>query len=130
MGTKAVHTVSLEEHINRQNGSRYNKWNRVLNLGGIRQPKAWWAELGSDITGKNKRTVYNVLNSYHHRIRVGGYANSWDALLSAFYGSRTVKKMTKAEIAAKKKEVLEIAKEKVKVHGKRGEKAAKLAKGY
>jgi|SRR5579864_377313 len=126
MATKPVRILSCEEHINRQNGSRYHKWNRMLKLGGIRQPKAWWAEVGSDITGKRGRAMYNVLNSYTNRIGDGGYANTWDALLSAFYGGPTVKKMTSAEISKKKKEILEVAREKVKVHGKRGEKLAKL----
>lgn len=40
METRAARKLSLEEHVNRQNGSRYNKWNRKLTLGGIRQSKA------------------------------------------------------------------------------------------
>jgi hypothetical protein len=126
METRAARKLSLEEHVNRQNGSRYNKWNRKLTLGGIRQSKAWWADLGSDIAGKKYRAMYNVLNSYTNRIGVGGYANSWDAVLSAFYGGPSVKKMTKEEIGNKKKEILEVAKEKIKVHGKKGEKLAKM----
>ena len=105
----------------RRNASRYREWNHFMNLGGICQSKAWWAEIASDLTewlkssganviGKSYRTMYNTLNSYSNRVR---YGSDWDALLCACFRSSVVKKMSKKELSEAKKLILDAAREKI-----------------
>lgn len=102
--------LTAEEHENRRAGARKNDWNHYITLGKIRKSKAWWAEILADVTAKPYRGVYNTLNSYTNR-----GMNSWDAVLSACFGSPVLKKMTSKETDEAKKHILEVAREKVKV---------------